>query len=113
MAHNLSHFHLGTTAPSPSGAVAPAARTRAVTFGRTEAATELGKVSVAADDVEDYGTCNCSRYETCQYCTCSCGVQLDRDGVCAACETDRVCSEYDDAFMDSFYRQLGGLGGQE
>jgi len=103
MAHKTSD--IGTTAPSPSGAVAPAARTRAVTFGRPDAATGLGHVPVAAEDVDDDGTCNCSRYQTCDYCTMESYI-----------ERVELAKEYDaddDAFMDSFYRTLGGRGGCE
>jgi len=109
MANHSHNLTFGTTAHSSAdGAVAPAVPARAEQSGHSEAAAALG--AVAAEDADG---CNCSMYQTCQFCTCPCGVQLDSDGNCPACETDRVCSNFDDAFMDSFYRTLGGLKGCE
>lgn len=97
--------HFGTTAAASSirAVVAPASPACADGPGHHDASVGLGHVPAEAESVEEAEGCNCSPYQTCQFCTCPCGVTLDRDGSCPACETDRVCSNFDDASMDSFY----------
>jgi len=95
---NKSHTqtHIGTTVAASSirAAVAPAPSACADQPTRTEAADGLGLS--AAEDVDG---CNCSRYETCSYC------QFTSD--------DADFGGDDDVTLDSFYRTLGGRGGQE
>lgn len=96
MANDSHSLKFGTTAHSSAdGAVAPAPSACADQPTRTEAADGLGLS--AADDVDG---CNCSRYETCDFCRWA---DDDADAL----------NEDDDATLDSFYRTLGGLKGCE